>query len=291
MLVLGKRSQTGNRYQTESICFYSFFFLVEIWKRHGPGSLLVQRTSDMSRTWDPVASTCVSVSRVFRWHAWNLGPYRKHYAEPGLEEHIASLCTWEVEANTYLSTYLLGNNALRVSHWDKPSRSWKCSSIFIPGDSGLSNTMYSTQVSSAIFSGMFEEWTVTHLAFDTGGGVCLESCVSLERFLSRLQFLSDPFMNLERLGGLDWCVGKRLFLPENAFHFWNGRQMDLLASDFHFSPTKLLMLWLFAKMLSLETQGALKRFLCFTAEACGGRTGAWQDWANIRVYAKNFLWG
>lgn len=162
----------------------------------------------MHRTWGPVASTCVSVSRVFRWHAWNLGPYRKHYAEPGLEEHIASLCTWEVEANTYLSTYLLGNNALRVSHWDKPSRSWKCSSIFTPGDSGLSNTMYSTQVSSAIFSGMFEEWTVTHLAFDTGGGVCLESCVSLERFLSRLQFLSDPFMNLERLGGLDWCVGR-----------------------------------------------------------------------------------
>lgn len=49
--------------------FIRFFFLVEIWKRHGPGSLLVQRTSDMSRTWDPVSSTWVSVSRALPWHA------------------------------------------------------------------------------------------------------------------------------------------------------------------------------------------------------------------------------
>jgi hypothetical protein len=36
-------------------------------------------------------------------------------------------------------------------------------------------------------------------------------------------------------------------------------RLDLLASDFDLTPAKL-MLWLFAKMFSLETQAGLKRF-------------------------------
>jgi hypothetical protein len=34
--------------------------------------------------------------------------------------------------------------------------------------------------------------------------------------------------------------------------------LDLLACDFHLSLVKLLVFWLFAKMLSLDTQAVLK---------------------------------
>lgn len=104
--------------------------------------------------------------------------------------------------------------------------------------------------------------TLTYLPFDSvqyGGSlesVCLDSCVSLEHCLSSLGFFSGFFMKGHQPLYNLVCEERLL---NTVLIFEMVDRLDLLASDFDLTPAKL-MLWLFAKMFSLETQAGLKRF-------------------------------